>query len=98
MGECSAGLRAGVSRSTRSAATPRSSEHQLEGLLLKGILDRVDFNAPHGVRDLAADRLSNLIERISEKRLGLIVGELEELETEAEITRQQLHKILKPLT
>jgi len=32
----------------------------------------VDFNATtHGVRDLADDRLSNLIERISEKRLGL---------------------------
>src|SRR5438093_740993 len=39
--------------------------------LLKGIIDRVDFNATtHGVRDLADDRLSNLIERISEKRLG----------------------------
>ena len=43
-----------------------------ENLLLKGIIDRVDFNATtHGVRDLADDRLSNLIERISEKRLGL---------------------------
>jgi type I restriction enzyme M protein len=32
----------------------------------------VDFNATtHGVRDLADDRLSHLIERISEKRLGL---------------------------
>src|SRR6185437_8027217 len=40
--------------------------------LLKGIIDRVDFNATtHGVRDLADDRLSNLIEAISEKRLGL---------------------------
>src|SRR5437763_16344485 len=40
--------------------------------LLKGIIDRVDFNATtHGVRDLDDDRLSNLIERISEKRLGL---------------------------
>src|SRR6266700_1817260 len=40
--------------------------------LLKGIIDRVDFNATtHGQRDLADDRLSNLIERISEKRLGL---------------------------
>src|SRR5713101_864617 len=40
--------------------------------LLKGIIDRVDFNATtHGVRDIADDRLSNLIERISEKRLGL---------------------------
>src|SRR6478672_5588790 len=40
--------------------------------LLKGIIDRVDFNATtHGVRDLADDRLSNLIEAMSEKRLGL---------------------------
>jgi type I restriction-modification system DNA methylase subunit len=37
-----------------------------------GIIDRVDFNATtHGVRDLADDRLSNLIEAISAKRLGL---------------------------
>lgn len=41
--------------------------------LLKGIIDRVDFNATtHGVRDLDDDRLSNLIERINEKRLGLV--------------------------
>jgi type I restriction enzyme M protein len=34
--------------------------------LLKGIIDRVDFNATtHGVRDLADDRLSNLIEAIA---------------------------------
>jgi type I restriction enzyme M protein len=40
--------------------------------LLKGIIDRVDFNATtHGQRDLDDDRLSNLIEKISEKRLGL---------------------------
>ena len=40
--------------------------------LLKGIIDRVDFNATtHGVRDIDDNRLSNLIERISEKRLGL---------------------------
>jgi type I restriction enzyme M protein len=39
---------------------------------LKGIIDRVDFNATtHGVRDLDDDRLSNLIEAISAKRLGL---------------------------
>ena len=39
---------------------------------LKGIIDRVDFNATtHGQRDLADDRLSNLIEEISKKRLGL---------------------------
>lgn len=40
--------------------------------LLKGIIDRVDFNATtHGVRDIDDNHLSNLIERISEKRLGL---------------------------
>src|SRR6516162_4638424 len=40
--------------------------------LLKGIIDRIDFNATtHGQRDIDDDRLSNLIERISEKRLGL---------------------------
>jgi type I restriction enzyme M protein len=40
--------------------------------LLKGIIDRIDFNATtHGVRDLDDDRLSNLIEAISAKRLGL---------------------------
>ena len=39
---------------------------------LKGIIDRVDFNATvHGQRDLDDDRLSNLIEEISTKRLGL---------------------------
>ena len=43
-----------------------------ENALLKGIIDRVDFNATtHGVRDIDDTRLSNLIERISEKRLGL---------------------------
>ena len=40
--------------------------------LLKGIIDRIDFNATtHGQRDIDDDRLSNLIEKISEKRLGL---------------------------
>src|SRR5713101_6432853 len=40
--------------------------------LLKGIIDRVDFNATtHGQRDIDDDRLSNLIEQISQKRLGL---------------------------
>ena len=39
---------------------------------LEGIIDRMDFNATtHGQRDIDDDRLSNLIERISEKRLGL---------------------------
>jgi len=43
-----------------------------ENALLKGIIDRVDFNATtHGVRDIDDNRLSNLIERISAKRLGL---------------------------
>ncbi len=40
--------------------------------LLKGIIDRIDFNATtHGVRDLDDNRLSNLIEAISAKSLGL---------------------------
>src|SRR2546430_12056165 len=40
--------------------------------LLKGIIDRVDFNATtHGQRDIDDDRLSNLIEAISAKPLGL---------------------------
>ena len=40
--------------------------------LLGGIIDRVDFNATtHGQRDIDDDRLSNLIEKISLKRLGL---------------------------
>ena len=43
-----------------------------ENLLLKGIIDRVDFNATtHGQRDIEDNRLSNLIEEISKKRLGL---------------------------
>src|SRR3972149_11522814 len=43
-----------------------------ENPLLSGIIDRVDFNATtHGVRDIDDDRLSNLIEKISTKRLGL---------------------------
>jgi type I restriction enzyme M protein len=41
--------------------------------VLEGIIDRMDFNATtHGQRDIDDDRLSNLIERISAKRLGLI--------------------------
>lgn len=40
--------------------------------LLQGIINRVDFNATtHGQRDLDDGRLSNLIEAISAKRLGL---------------------------
>ena len=43
-----------------------------ENPLLQGIIDRVDFNATtHGQRDMDDDRLSNLIEAISTKRLGL---------------------------
>ena len=43
-----------------------------ENPLLQGIIDRVDFNATtHGQRDLDDDRLSNLVEAISAKRLGL---------------------------
>lgn len=39
---------------------------------LKGIIDRVDFNATtHGQRDISDDRLSALIEQISLKQLGL---------------------------
>lgn len=40
--------------------------------LLQGIVDRIDFNATtHGQRDIDDNRLSNLIERLSVKRLGL---------------------------
>jgi type I restriction enzyme M protein len=40
--------------------------------LLKGIIDRIDFNATtHGQRDIDDLRISNLIEAISGKRLGL---------------------------
>lgn len=43
-----------------------------ENLPLEGIIDRVDFNATtHGQRDIEDDRLSNLIEKITEKRLGV---------------------------
>jgi type I restriction enzyme M protein len=43
-----------------------------ENPALQGIIDRVDFNATtHGQRDIDDDRLSNLIEAISNKRLGL---------------------------
>ena len=43
-----------------------------ENQSLQGIIDRVDFNATtHGQRELDDDRLSNLIEAISTKRLGL---------------------------
>ncbi len=43
-----------------------------ENTPLQGIIDRVDFNATtHGQRDIDDARLSNLIEAISTKRLGL---------------------------
>ena len=52
--------------------TTRLREIAKENLLLQGIIDRVDFNATtHGQRDLDDDRLSNLIEAVSTKRLGL---------------------------
>jgi type I restriction enzyme M protein len=54
------------------AVTSRLREIAKHNPALEGIIDRVDFNATtHGVRDLEDDRLSNLIEKISEKRLGL---------------------------
>lgn len=43
-----------------------------ENVSLQGIIDRIDFNATtHGQRDIDDDRLSKLIEKIAEKRLGL---------------------------
>lgn len=43
-----------------------------ENKSLDGIINRIDFNATtHGQRDIDDDRLSNLIEKISQKRLGL---------------------------
>lgn len=52
--------------------TTRLREIATHNPALDGIIDRVDFNATtHGVRDIEDDRLSNLIEKISEKRLGL---------------------------
>jgi len=43
-----------------------------ENTSLQGIIDRIDFNATtHGQRDIDDDRLSKLIEKITEKRLGL---------------------------
>jgi type I restriction enzyme M protein len=39
---------------------------------IQGIIDRIDFNATtHGQRDIADESLIKLIERISQKRLGL---------------------------
>lgn len=43
-----------------------------ENSSLQGIIDRIDFNATtHGQRDIDDGRLSKLIEKISEKKLGL---------------------------
>lgn len=54
----------GVTTHTRTIAKENSP--------LQGTIARVDFNATtHGQRDIDHDRLSNLIEKISEKRLGL---------------------------
>ena len=52
--------------------TSRLREIARHNRLLDGIIDRVDFNATtHGLRDIEDDRLGKLIEKISEKRLGL---------------------------
>ena len=60
----SGGIGEGVTTQMRAIAR--------ENPRLQGIIDRVDFNATtHGQRDLDDDRLSNLIEAISTKRLGL---------------------------
>jgi type I restriction enzyme M protein len=60
---------------------------------LSRIIDRVDFNATtHGQRDLDDDRLSNLIEAISTKRLGLDDVEAEAREADAAL-REILRKI-----
>ena len=57
------------------------------------IIDRVDFNATtHGQRDLDGARLSNLIEAISTKRLGLDDVEAEAREADAAL-REILRKI-----
>lgn len=52
--------------------TSKLREISRENPRLQGIIDRVDFNATtHGQRDIDDDKLSNLIEEISKKRLGL---------------------------
>lgn len=52
--------------------TTRLREIATHNKLLDGIIDRIDFNGTtHKVRDIEDDRLSKLIEKISEKRLGL---------------------------
>lgn len=52
--------------------TNKLREVARENQRLQGIIDRVDFNATtHGQRDIDDDKLSNLIEEISKKRLGL---------------------------
>ncbi|MBC9866658.1 MAG: N-6 DNA methylase, partial [Opitutae bacterium] len=76
-----------------------------ENPLLQGIIDRVDFNATtHGQRDLNDDRLSNLIEAISTKRLGLedveadVKGDIYEglLEKNAEDTKSGAGQYFTP--
>lgn len=52
--------------------TNKLREIARENPRLQGVIDRVDFNATtHGQRDIDDDKLSNLIEEISKKRLGL---------------------------
>jgi len=52
--------------------TDKLREIAKENKGLQGIIDRIDFNATtHGQRDLDDARLSKLIEKINEKRLGL---------------------------
>ena len=61
-----------LARKVGEEVTSRLREIAKHNRLLDGIIDRVDFNATtHGVRDIEDDRLSKLIEKISEKRLGL---------------------------
>lgn len=61
-----------ISDAIGEEVTTRLREIAAHNPALSGIIDRIDFNATtHGSRDLDDDRLSNLIEKISEKRLGL---------------------------
>jgi type I restriction enzyme M protein len=54
-----------ISDNIGETLTTRLREIAAHNESLKGIIDRVDFNATaHGVRDLDDDRLSDLIERL----------------------------------
>ena len=58
----------------------------------------MDFNATtHGVRDLADDRLSNLIEAISDKRLGLADVEPDIIGRSKNISSANLLKAVSPV-